>query len=240
MNFTERVVQEKRSDIKAVAEASLKRLKVEAIDLFYQHRVDPDVPIEDVAGAVKDLIQEGKVKHFGLSAAGVATIPRAHAVQRVTVVQSEYSSWTQDPEPEVLPTLEAPGIGLAAYSPLGKGHLAGKMNDQAALDQADFQRMLPRFAPEALEQNKALIDLIAATAASKGATVAQVAIAWVLARKPWIAPIPGTTTMERLLENIGAAELELTPGELQDLDAVSSVTIHGARYPENILKMVGR
>ena len=224
--------------IKEVAEASLKRLKVDAIDLFYQHRVDPDVPIEDVAGAVKGLIQEGKVKHFGLSEAGVQTIRRAHAVQRVTAVQSEYSLWWRRPEAEVLPTLEELGIGFVPYSPLGKGFLTGKVNENTTYDSSDFRNILPRFTPEARKVNQTLVDLLSKIAARKKATPAQIALAWLLAQKPWIVPIPGTTKLNRLDENIGAASVELTAADLRDItDAASKIIVKGDRYPENLEKM---
>jgi aryl-alcohol dehydrogenase-like predicted oxidoreductase len=227
--------------IKQVAEASLKRLKVDAIDLFYQHRVDLDVPIEDVAGAVKDLIQAGKVKHFGLSEAGAKTIRRAHAVQRVTALQSEYSLWTRGPEAEILPTLEELGIGFVPYSPLGKGFLTGKMNENTALDSSDFRSTLPRFTPEARKANQGLVDLLGKTAERKKATPAQIALAWLLAQKPWIVPIPGTTKLHRLEENIGAVAVELTSDDLRDIEsAASKITIQGDRYPESIEKMTGR
>ena len=227
--------------IKQVAEASLKRLKVDAIDLFYQHRVDPDVPIEDVAGAVKDLIQEGKVKHFGLSEAGVQTIRRAHAVQPVTAVQSEYSLWWRRPEAEVLPTLEELGIGFVPYSPLGKGFLTGKINENTTFDSSDFRNILPRFTPEARKANQALVDLLGKIAERKKATPAQIALAWLLAQKPWIVPIPGTTKLERLDENIGAVAVELTPDDLREIDsAASKITVQGARYPEKLEQMTGR
>ncbi|MDY7229584.1 aldo/keto reductase [Hyalangium rubrum] len=227
--------------IKEVAEASLKRLKVEAIDLLYQHRVDPNVPIEDVAGAVKELIHAGKVKHFGLSEAGAKTIRRAHAVQPVTAVQSEYSLWTRGPEAEVLPTLEELGIGFVPFSPLGKGFLTGKMNEHTQFDKSDFRSILPRFTPEALLANQALVDLLGKVAERKKATPAQIALAWLLAQKPWIVPIPGTTKLNRLEENIGAAKVELTPGDLNEIDsAASRITVQGARYPENLERMTGR
>src|SRR5258707_1593141 len=227
--------------IKQVAEGSLKRIKVDAIDLFYQHRVDPDVPIEDVAGAVKDLIQEGKVKHFGLSEAGVETIRRAHAVQPVTAVQSEYSLWWRRPEDEVLPTLEELGIGFVPYSPLGKGFLTGKITEDTAFDSSDIRNTLPRFTPEARKANQALVDLLGKVAACKNATPAQIALAWLLAQKPWIVPIPGTTKLNRLDENIGAVSVELTPDDLRDIDtAASKITVQGARYPEWLLQMSGR
>jgi aryl-alcohol dehydrogenase-like predicted oxidoreductase len=227
--------------IKQVAEASLKRLKADAIDLFYQHRVDPDVPIEDVAGAVKDLIQAGKVKHFGLSEAGAQTIRRAHSVQPVTAVQSEYSLWTRGPEAEVLPTLEELGIGFVPYSPLGKGFLTGKINENTAFDSTDFRTTLPRFTPEARKANQALVDLLRKIAERKKATPAQIALAWLLARKPWIVPIPGTRKLERLEENIGAVAVELTSDDLPEIDsAASKITVQGARYPENLEQMTGR
>jgi len=227
--------------IKEVAEGSLKRLRVDVIDLFYQHRVDPDVPIEDVAGAVKDLIQEGKVKHFGLSEAGVQTIRRAHAVQPVTAVQSEYSLWWRGPEAEVLPTLEELGIGFVPYSPLGKGFLTGKMNENTTFDSSDFRNILPRFTPEARKANQALVDLLGEIGKRKQATPAQIALAWLLAQKPWIVPIPGTTKLHRLDENIGAVSVELTPDDLHEIDgAASKITVQGARYPENLEQMTGR
>jgi aryl-alcohol dehydrogenase-like predicted oxidoreductase len=227
--------------IKQVAGASLKRLKIDAIDLFYQHRVDPNVPIEDVAGAVKDLIQEGKVKHFGLSEPGVQTIRRAHAVQPVTAIQSEYSLWWRQPEEEVLPTLEELGIGFVPFSPLGKGFLTGAINENTAFDSTDFRNIVPRFTPEARKANQALVDLLREIAAQKQATPAQIAIAWLLAQKPWIVPIPGTTKPHRLEENIGAAGVELTTDDLRDIDrAVSKVTVQGARYPEHLQRLVGR
>jgi aryl-alcohol dehydrogenase-like predicted oxidoreductase len=227
--------------IKEVAEGSLKRLKVDAIDLFYQHRVDPDVPIEDVAGAVKYLIQEGKVKHFGLSEAGVQTIRRAHAVQPVTALQSEYSLWFREPEKEVLPTLEELGIGFVPYSPLGKGFLTGKIDENTTFDSSDFRNIVPRFTPEARKANQAVVDLLRKIAERKKATPAQIALAWLLAQNPWIVPIPGTTKLERLEENIGAAAVELTPGDLRDIDsAASKITVQGARYPERLQHMTGR
>jgi aryl-alcohol dehydrogenase-like predicted oxidoreductase len=227
--------------IKEVAEGSLKRLKVDSLDLFYQHRVDPDVPIEEVAGAVKHLIQQGKVKHFGLSEAGAQTIRRAHAVQPVTAVQSEYSLWTRGPEAEVLPTLEELGIGFVPYSPLGKGFLTGKMNENTKFDSSDFRNILPRFTPEALKANQALIDLLGTIAERKKATPAQIALAWLLAQKPWIVPIPGTTKLARLEENIGAAAVELTSDDLGGVEsAASKITVQGARYPEQIEQMTGR
>lgn len=227
--------------IKQVAEASLKRLKVEAIDLFYQHRVDPDVPIEDVAGAVKDLIQQGKVKHFGLSEAGAKTIRRAHSVQPVTAVQSEYSLWTRGPEAEVLPTLEELGIGFVPYSPLGRGFLTGKINENTAFDSSDFRNILPRFTPEARKANQVLVDLLGEVGKRKKATPAQIALAWLLAQKPWIVPIPGTTKLERLDENIGAVAVELTSDDLREIDGASSkIKVEGTRYPENLEQMTGR
>ena len=227
--------------IKQVAEASLKRLKIDVIDLFYQHRVDLDVPIEDVAGAVKELIAEGKVKHFGLSEAAPKTIRRAHAVQPVTALQSEYSLWTRGPEAEVLPTLQELGIGFVPYSPLGKGFLTGKMDESTTFDKTDFRSTLPRFTPEALKANQALVDLLAKIAAEKQATPAQIALAWLLAQKPWIVPIPGTTKLHRLDENIGAVAIELTAGDLQQIaTAAAMIKVEGARYPEAIEKMTGR
>jgi aryl-alcohol dehydrogenase-like predicted oxidoreductase len=233
-------VNSRPEHVKEVAEDSLKRLKVEVIDLFYQHRVDPDVPIEDVAGAVKELIQEGKVKHFGLSEAGVQTIRRAHAVQPVTALQSEYSLWTRGPEAEVLPTLEELGIGFVPFSPLGKGFLTGKMNENTKFDSTDFRNILPRFTPEALKANQALIDLLGKVAKQKNATPAQIALAWLLSQKPWIVPIPGTTKLNRLEENIGAAEIELTANDLREIEETASeIKVEGARYPENIERMTG-
>jgi aryl-alcohol dehydrogenase-like predicted oxidoreductase len=228
-------------NIKRVADASLQRLKVDAIDLFYQHRVDLNVPIEDVAGAVKELIQAGKVKHFGLSEAGVQTIRRAHAVQPVTALQSEYSLWTRTPEKEVIPTLEELGIGLVPYSPLGKGFLTGKMDAKTTFDSTDFRSTLPRFTPAALQANQALIDLLAKIGKRKQATPAQIALAWLLAQKPWIVPIPGTTKLNRLDENIGSAEVELTPKDLRDIEsAAAQITVQGARYPEKLEQLTGR
>ena len=227
--------------IKQVAEGSLKRLKVDAIDLFYQHRVDPDVPIEDVAGAVQDLIQEGKVKHFGLSEAGVQTIRCAHAVQPVTALQSEYSLWWRAPEAEVLPTLEELGIGFVPFSPLGKGFLTGKINENTTFDRSDFRNIVPRFTPEARKANQALVDLLREIAERKKATPAQIALAWLLAQKPWIVPIPGTTKLERVEENIGAVAVELTPDDLREIDsAASKITVQGARYPEELERRTGR
>jgi aryl-alcohol dehydrogenase-like predicted oxidoreductase len=227
--------------IKDAAEGSLKRLKIDVIDLLYQHRVDPAVPIEEVAGAVKDLIQAGKVKHFGLSEAGAKTIRRAHAVQPVTAVQSEYSLWTKGPEAEVLPTLEELGIGFVPYSPLGKGFLTGKIDETTAFDSTDFRKNLPRFTPEARKANQALVDLLAKIGDRKKATPAQIALAWLLAQKPWIVPIPGTTKLHRLEENIGAAAVELTSADLHEIDsAASQISVQGARYPEQLEKMTGR
>jgi aryl-alcohol dehydrogenase-like predicted oxidoreductase len=227
--------------IKQVAEGSLKRLKVEVIDLFYQHRVDPNVPIEDVAGAVKDLIQQGKVKHFGLSEAAAKTIRRAHAVQSVTAVQSEYSLWWRRPEEEILPTCEELGIGFVPYSPLGKGFLTGKIREDTTFDGSDFRSQIPRFAPEALKANQALVDLLRQVAKRKQATPAQIALAWLLAQKPWIVPIPGTTKLARLEENIGAVAVELTSDDLRDVERVASkIAIQGARYPAQIEQMTYR
>jgi aryl-alcohol dehydrogenase-like predicted oxidoreductase len=227
--------------IKQVADASLKRLKTDAIDLFYQHRVDPNVSIEDVAGAVKDLIEEGKVKHFGLSEPGVQTIRRAHAVQPVTAVQSEYSLWWRQPEEAVLPTLEELGIGFVPFSPLGKGFLTGAINENTTFDSTDFRNIVPRFTPEARKANQALVDLLGKIAAQKQATAAQIAIAWLLAQKPWIVPIPGTTKLHRLEENIGAAAVDFSPDDLREIDAaLSHITVQGARYPEHLRQMTGR
>ncbi len=227
--------------IKRVAEGSLRRLRVDAIDLFYQHRVDPDVPIEDVAGAVKDLIQEGKVRHFGLSEAGAPTIRRVHAVQPVTAIQSEYSLWTRTPETEVLPVLEDLGIGFVPYSPLGRGFLTGKIDESTAFAGGDFRNIVPRFTPEARKANQVLVDLLRATAERKRATPAQVALAWLLARKPWIVPIPGTTKLARLDENLGAASVDLTQDDLRAIDsAASKIEVQGARYPEKLERMTGR
>jgi aryl-alcohol dehydrogenase-like predicted oxidoreductase len=227
--------------IKQVADASLKRLRTDTIDLFYQHRVDPNVPIEDVAGAVKELIRAGKVKHFGLSEAGVQTIRRAHAVQPVTAVQSEYSLWWREPDAEVLPTLEELGIGFVPFSPLGRGFLTGKMNENTTFDSTDLRNTLPRFTPEARKANQALVDLLGEIAKRKKATPAQIALAWLLARKPWIVPIPGTTKLHRLEENIGAAAIELTPDDLREIEsAASKITVQGARYPEKLEQMTGR
>ena len=234
-------VDSRPAHIKDVAEASLKRLRVDTIDLFYQHRVDPDVPIEDVAGAVKELIQQGKVKHFGLSEAGVQTIRRAHAVQPVTALQNEYSLWWRKPEAEVLPTLEELGIGLVPYSPLGRGFLTGKIDEKTTFDKTDFRSTLPRFTPDALKANQALIDLLGRVARRKKATPAQIALAWLLAQKPWIVPIPGTTKLNRLDENIGAASVELNADDLREInDAASEITVQGARYPDKLEQMTGR
>ncbi|HTZ32280.1 MAG TPA: aldo/keto reductase [Methylomirabilota bacterium] len=226
--------------IKEVAEASLKRLRTDVIDLFYQHRVDPNVPIEDVAGAVKDLIREGKVRHFGLSEAGVKTIRRAHSVQPVTALQNEYSLWWRKPEQEVIPTLEELGIGLVPYSPLGKGFLTGKIDESTQFGASDFRSILPRFTPEARKANQAVVDLLGRIAKEKGATPAQIALAWLLAQKPWLAPIPGTTKLSRLDENVGAIAVELTPQDLREIDdAAAKIELQGGRYPEHIEKMTG-
>jgi len=234
-------VDSRPKHIKEVADASLKRLKIDTIDLFYQHRVDPDVPIEDVAGAVKDLIQEGKVKLFGLSEAGVQTIRRAHAVQPVTALQSEYSLWWRAPEAEVLPALEELGIGFVPFSPLGKGFLTGKINENTTFDSSDFRNIVPRFTPEARKANQALVDLLRSIGERKHATPAQLALAWLLAQKPWIVPIPGTTKLNRLEENIGATVVELTSDDLSEIDsAASKITVEGARYPEQMERMTGR
>ena len=227
--------------IKEVADASLKRLKTDVIDLFYQHRVDPDVPIEEVAGAVKDLIRQGKVKHFGLSEAGAQTIRRAHAVQPVTALQSEYSLWWREPESEIIPTLEELGIGFVPFSPLGKGFLTGKIDETTKFDSTDFRNIVPRFTPEARKANQAVVDLVKLIAERKKATPAQVALAWVLAQKPWIVPIPGTTKLHRLEENLGAVNVELTAADLREIEnATSKIEVQGARYPENLQKLVGR
>jgi aryl-alcohol dehydrogenase-like predicted oxidoreductase len=227
--------------IKEVADASLKRLRTEVIDLFYQHRVDPNVPIEDVAGAVKELIRAGKVKHFGLSEAGVQTIRRAHAVQPVTALQNEYSLWWRKPEEEVLPALEELGIGLVPFSPLGRGFLTGKISENTTFDSSDFRNKLPRFTPEARKANRALVDLLGDIAKRKKATPAQIALAWLLAQKPWIVPIPGTTKLKRLEENIGAASIELTSDDLREIEsAASKITVQGARYPEHLEQIAGR
>jgi aryl-alcohol dehydrogenase-like predicted oxidoreductase len=227
--------------IREVAEASLKRLKTEVIDLFYQHRVDPSVPIEEVAGAVKELIQQGKVRHFGLSEAGVQTIRRADKVQPVTALQSEYSLWWREPEAEVIPTLEELGIGFVPFSPLGKGFLTGKIDEKTTFDSSDFRNIVPRFSPEARKANQAVVDLLGRIAEQKKATPAQIALAWLLAQKPWIVPIPGTTKVSRLEENLGAVNIELTAEDLREIDsAASKIKVEGARYPEHLQKMVGR
>lgn len=234
-------VDSRPEHIKEVAEASLKRLKTDVIDLFYQHRVDPEVPIEDVAGAVKELIRDGKVKHFGLSEPGVETIRRAHAVQPVTAVQNEYSLWWRKPEHEVLPLLEQLGIGFVPYSPLGRGFLTGKMNEDTTFDSSDFRNTLPRFTPEARKANQAVVDLLGEIAKLKKATPAQIALAWLLAQKPWIVPIPGTTKLKRLDENLGAAEIELTQNDLGEIEnAASQIEVQGDRYPEHLEQMTGR
>jgi aryl-alcohol dehydrogenase-like predicted oxidoreductase len=233
-------VNSRPDHVKLVAEASLKRLGVDVIDLFYQHRVDPAVPIEDVAGAVKDLIAAGKVKHFGLSEAGTATIRRAHAIQPVTALQSEYSLWWRGPESDILPTLEELGIGFVCFSPLGAGFLTGKIDANTKFDSSDFRTVVPRFTPEALKANMALVDLVRAVATRKGATPAQIALAWLLAQKPWVVPIPGTTKLHRLEENLGAAGVELTAADLGEIAAAASkMTLQGARLPEAALKMTG-
>lgn len=235
------VLNSRPEHIKDVAEASLKRLRTDVIDLFYQHRVDPEVPIEEVAGAVKELIQAGKVKHFGLSEAGIQTIRRAHAVQPVAAVQNEYSLWFRRPEEGLLQTLEELGIGLVPYSPLGKGFLTGKMNENTTFDSTDFRSSLPRFTPEALRANQALVDLLGRIAAEKKSTPAQVALAWLLAQKPWIVPIPGTTKLDRLDENIGAVAVELTTGDLHEIEqAAAQITVLGERYPEKLEALTGR
>ena len=237
----QRDLDSRPAHIREVAEASLKRLKVDTIDLFYQHRVDPEVPIEDVAGTVKDLIREGKVKHFGMSEAGVNTIRRAHAVQPVTALQSEYSLWWREPETEMFPTLEELGIGFVPFSPLGRGFLTGKLDETTTFDSSDFRSGLPRFTPENRKANRAFVDRMAAIAERKKATPAQIALAWLLAQKPWIVPIPGTTKLHRLEENIGAASLELTSDDLREIDrAAAQATVQGARYPEHLQKMSGR
>jgi aryl-alcohol dehydrogenase-like predicted oxidoreductase len=233
-------VNSRPEHIREAVEGSLKRLRTDVIDLYYQHRVDPDVPIEEVAGAVKELIRQGKVKHFGLSEAGVQTIRRAHAVQPVTALQNEYSLWWRKPEAEVIPTLEELGIGLVPYSPLGKGFLTGAMDETTELKSNDFRSTLPRFTPEARKANQAVVDLLASIAKQKNATPAQIALAWLLAQKPWIAPIPGTTKLSRLEENLGAAAVELTPEDLQQIDnAAAKITVQGNRYPEHLEKMTG-
>jgi aryl-alcohol dehydrogenase-like predicted oxidoreductase len=234
-------VNSRPEHIKEVAEASLKRLKTDVIDLFYQHRVDPEVAIEDVAGAVKELIYEGKVKHFGLSEPGVQTIRRAHAVLPITAIQNEYSLWWRKPEEEVLPVLEELGIGFVPYSPLGRGFLTGKMNETTSFDSTDFRNTLPRFTSEARKANRALVDLLGDIAKRKKATPAQIALAWLLAQKPWIVPIPGTTKLKRLEENLGAVEIELTPDDLREIEsAASQIEVQGARYPEHLEQMTGR
>ncbi len=235
------VLNSRPEHIKEVAEASVKRLKTNVIDLFYQHRVDPNVPIEDVAGAVKELIQQGKVKHFGLSEAGVKTIRRAHAVQPVAALQSEYSLWWREPEKEVIPTLEELGIGFVPFSPLGKGFLAGKISEDTQFDKGDFRNVVPRFSPENRKANQAMVDLLGRFAQQKKAMPAQIALSWLLAQKPWIVPIPGTTKLHRLEENIGAVNIELSPEDLRELEtAASKIAVQGARYPEELQKMVGR
>jgi aryl-alcohol dehydrogenase-like predicted oxidoreductase len=227
--------------IKEVAEASLRRLKTEVIDLFYQHRVDPDVPIEDVAGAVKELVQAGKVRHFGLSEAGAKTIRRANAVHPVTALQSEYSLFWREPEEQIIPTLEELGIGFVPFSPLGKGFLTGKIDENTKFDASDFRNVVPRFTPEARKANQAVVDLLNSIAARMKATPAQIALAWLLAQRPWIVPIPGTTKLPRLLENLGAAMVELTPSDLREINAASDkITLQGARYPEHLQRLVGR
>ena len=234
-------VDSRPEHIKEVAEASLKRLRTDVIDLFYQHRVDPEVPIEDVAGAVKELIEQGKVKHFGLSEAGVQTIRRAHAVQPVTALQNEYSLWWRRPEEEVLPVLEELGIGFVPFSPLGRGFLTGKMNENTAFDSSDLRNTLPRFTPEARKANRTLVDLLGEIAKRKNATPAQIALAWLLAQKPWIVPIPGTTKLKRLEENVGAVEIELTRDDLREIEsAASQIEVQGARYPEHLEQLTGR
>ena len=237
----QRGLDSRPAHIREVAEASLKRLKVDAIDLFYQHRVDPNVPIEDVAGAVKDLIQEGKVKHFGLSEAGIQTIRRAHAVQRVTALQNEYSLWWRAPEAEVLPALEELGIGFVPFAPLGRGFLTGAIDENTTFDNSDIRNTVPRFTPDARKANQALVDLLRTMGERKNATPAQVALAWLLAQKPWIVPIPGTTKLARLDENIRSASLELTSSDLRDIEsAASKITVQGARYPDHLEQMTGR
>ena len=234
-------VDSRPAHIKEVAEASLKRLRTDVIDLFYQHRVDPDVPIEDTAGAVKELIEAGKVRHFGMSEASAKTIRRAHAVQPVAALQSEYSLFWREPEAEIIPTLEELGIGFVPFSPLGKGFLTGKIDENTKFDPADFRNIVPRFTPEARKSNQALVDLLNSIAARLKATPAQVALAWLLAQKPWIVPIPGTTKLPRLAENLGGASLELSPRDLREINTASDkITLHGARYPENLQKLIGR
>lgn len=228
-------------NIRSVAEAALKRLKTDRIDLYYQHRVDPNVPIEDVAGTVKDLIQEGKIKHFGLSEAGVQTIRKAHAVQPVTALQSEYSLWWREPEIEIIPTLDELGIGFVPFSPLGKGFLTGKIDENTTFDSTDFRNIVPRFTPEARKVNQTLVELLHKIASQKNVTPAQIALAWLLAQKPWIVPIPGTTKLNRMEENLGASAIELTSNDLSEIENVASkIKIQGARYPENLQKRVGR
>ena len=240
-NGQQRGLNSRPEHVKEVAEASLKRLKVDSIDLFYQHRVDPDVPIEDVAGAVKQLIQDGKVRYFGLSEAGVQTIRRAHAVQPVTSLQSEYSLWWREPEAEIIPTLQELGIGFVPFSPLGRGFLTGKIDENTTFDSTDFRNTVPRFSPEARKANRALVDLLGSIAHRKNATPAQIALAWLLAQKPWIVPIPGTTKLQRLQENVAAASVELTGGDLRDIEsAASQITVQGARYSESAQRMVNR
>jgi aryl-alcohol dehydrogenase-like predicted oxidoreductase len=234
-------VNSKPAHIREAVEGSLKRLRVDTIDLLYQHRVDPEVPIEDVAGAVKDLIQQGKVKHFGMSEAGVQTIRKAHAVQPVAALESEYSLWWRGPEAETIPVLEELGIGLVPYSPLGRGFLTGKMDAGTTFDSTDFRSMLPRFAPEALKANQALIELLGRIAAKKRATPAQIALAWLMAQKPWIVPIPGTTRLDRLEENMGAISVELTAEDLREMEeAASRIAVRGERYPASLERMTGR
>jgi aryl-alcohol dehydrogenase-like predicted oxidoreductase len=236
----QQVADSRPERIKRSAEGSLKRLRVEAIDLYYQHRVDPEVPVEDVAGAVKELIRQGKVKHFGLSEAGVQTIRRAHAIQPITAVQSEYSLWWRRPEEELLPTLDELGIGFVPFSPLGKGFLTAKIDDKTTFDRSDFRNIVPRFTPDARKTNLALVDLLRSVAKRKKATPAQIALAWLLAQRPWIDPIPGTTKLHRLEENIGAVCIELTSDDLREIDsAASNLTIHGARYPEELERRTG-
>ncbi len=238
---SQRGLNSRPEHVKQVAEASLKRLRTEVIDLFYQHRVDPNVPIEEVAGAVKELIQEGKVRHFGMSEAGVRNIRRAHAVQPVTALQSEYSLWWREPEQEILPVLEELGIGFVPFSPLGKGFLTGKIDEHTTFDRTDFRNIVPRFTPEARKANQALVELLRAIAEGKNATPAQIALSWLLAQKPWIVPIPGTTKLPRLEENIGAAAVELTPEDLREIDGtLARITVHGDRYPPHLQKRVGR
>ena len=240
-NGTQAGLDSRPSRIREVADASLKRLKSDVIDLFYQHRVDPEVPIEDVAGTVKDLIREGKVKHFGLSEAGVQTIRRAHAVQPVAALQSEYSLWWREPEKDVLPALDELGIGFVPFSPLGKGFLTGKIDETTTFDSSDFRNVVPRFTAENRKANLAFVEWLTAFAARKTATPAQIALAWLLAQKPWIVPIPGTTKLHRLEENIGAAAIQLSPDDLREIDrAAAEIDVHGARYPEHLQRMVGR